>query len=61
MMEMDKIKKGDYLTIRLPDAVKRQLAQRAEKADRTLAGQVLYYIKQGMANEDRTRANPDTV
>ena len=49
--EKAKDKKGRFMTIRIPDDVKEQLHQRAEINTRTLAAQVLHYIKQGMANE----------
>jgi predicted GIY-YIG superfamily endonuclease len=44
-------KREKYVTVRIPDDVKEQLHQRADENTRTLAAQVLHYIKQGMANE----------
>ena len=44
-------KREKYVTIRIPDDVKEQLHQLADANTRTLAAQVLHYIKQGMANE----------
>ena len=44
-------KREKYVTIRIPDEVKEKLHQLADANTRTLAAQVLHYIKQGMANE----------
>ena len=43
--------KDRYMTIRIPADVELALRRQAEADTRTLAAQVLHYIKQGMANE----------
>ena len=49
--EQPKEKKGRFMTIRIPSEIDKELRQRADENTRTLAAQVLHYIKQGMANE----------
>ena len=43
--------KDRYMTIRLPSDVEAALRQQAQDNTRTLAAQVLHYIKQGLAKE----------
>jgi len=43
--------KDRYLTIRISSDIDRQLRMLADANTRTLAAQVLHYIKQGIANE----------
>lgn len=43
--------KDRYLTIRIPSDIDQELRQLAAANTRTLAAQVLHYIKQGLANE----------
>lgn len=43
--------KDRYLTIRIPFEIDQQLRKLADASTRTLAAQVLHYIKQGVANE----------
>lgn len=43
--------KDRYLTIRLPADVEQALRKQAEDSTRTLAAQVLHYLKQGLAKE----------
>ena len=43
--------KDRYLTIRIPSDIDQELRKLADANTRTLAAQVLHYIKQGMANE----------
>lgn len=43
--------KDRYMTIRIPADVELALRRQADADTRTLAAQVLHYIKQGMANE----------
>ena len=45
------MKKDRYMTIRLPADVEAALRQHAEDNTRTLAAQVLHYIKQGLLQE----------
>jgi predicted DNA-binding protein len=45
------MKKDKYLTIRLPADIEAALRRLAEQHTRTLAAQVLHYIKQGIAGE----------
>ncbi len=44
--------KDRYMTIRLPADIERELRKMAEANTRTLAAQVLHYIKYGL-NSDR--------
>lgn len=46
--------KDKYMTIRLPADVDRELRKQAEANTRTLAAQVLHYIKQELAREKTT-------
>ena len=46
--------KDRYLTIRIPFDIDQELRKLAAANTRTLAAQVLHYIKQGMANENTT-------
>ena len=43
--------KDRYMTIRIPLEIDQELRKLADANTRTLAAQVLHYIKQGMANE----------
>lgn len=43
--------KDRYLTIRIPSDIDQELRRLAAANTRTLAAQVLHYIKQGVANE----------
>ena len=43
--------KDRYMTIRLPADVEAALRQQAQDNTRTLAAQVLHYIKQGLLQE----------
>ena len=43
--------KDRYMTIRIPFDIDQELRKLADANTRTLAAQVLHYIKQGMANE----------
>ena len=43
--------KDRYMTIRIPFDIDHELRKLADANTRTLAAQVLHYIKQGMANE----------
>ena len=40
--------KDKYMTIRLPETLLTKLRKEAEKNTRTLAAQVLHYVKQGL-------------
>jgi len=44
--------KDRYLTIRLPAIVERSLKKRATADSRTLSGQVLHYVKAGLAEDN---------
>ena len=44
-------KKTVFMSIRLTEELREQIRQQADANTRTLAAQVLHYIKQGMANE----------
>ena len=44
-------KKTVFMSIRLTEELREQIRQQAKESHRTLAAQVLHYIKQGMANE----------
>ena len=45
--------KDRYMTIRIPPDVELALRRQAEADTRTLAAQVLHYIKQGLADEGK--------
>ena len=45
--------KDRYLTIRVPPEVELALRRQADADTRTLAAQVLHYIKQGLAEEGK--------
>jgi len=45
-------KKTVFMSIRLTEELREQIRQQADANTRTLAAQVLHYIKQGMANEE---------
>lgn len=45
--------KDRYMTIRIPFDIDQELRKLADANTRTLAAQVLHYIKQGMASEVR--------
>jgi hypothetical protein len=49
--------KDRYLTIRVPPEVELALRRQAENDTRTLAAQVLHYIKQGLADEGKKVAS----
>ncbi len=48
--------KDRYLTIRVPPEVELALRRQAEADTRTLAAQVLHYIKQGLAKSQEEAA-----
>ena len=45
--------KDRYMTIRLPAEVEHEIRKQAERHTRTLAAQVLHYIKLGLAKEKK--------
>lgn len=45
--------KDKYMTIRLPADVEQEVRRHAERHTRTLAAQLLHYIKQGLAKEKK--------
>jgi hypothetical protein len=50
--------KDRYMTIRLPADIEIELRKMAEKSTRTLAAQILHYVKLGLLSEsqaDRTK------
>jgi hypothetical protein len=49
--------KDRYMTIRIPADVELALRRQAENDTRTLAAQVLHYIKQGLADEGKKVAS----
>jgi hypothetical protein len=49
-MTTEKVK-DRYMTMRLPADVERELRKMAEANTRTLAAQILHYVKQGLAKE----------
>ena len=53
MATSDAKTKDRYMTIRLPADVEHELRKIAEQSTRTLAAQVLHYIKQGLEKEKR--------
>jgi hypothetical protein len=53
MAAADAKTKDRYMTIRIPADVELALRRQAENDTRTLAAQVLHYIKQGLADEGK--------
>lgn len=51
-MSTDKIK-DRYMTMRLPADVERELRKMAEANTRTLAAQILHYVKMGLQIEKK--------
>jgi hypothetical protein len=45
--------KDRYMTIRLPADVEQEIRKHAQRHTRTLAAQVLHYIKLGLAKEKK--------
>ena len=45
-------KKTDFVSVRIPGDVKEKLKQRAEMGSRTIAGQILHYIKLGLVADE---------
>jgi hypothetical protein len=43
--------KDRYMTLRLPADVELEIRKHAERHTRTLAAQILHYVKQGLKNE----------
>jgi hypothetical protein len=57
MAAADAKTKDRYMTIRIPADVELALRRQAENDTRTLAAQVLHYIKQGLADESKKVAS----
>ena len=53
-MATEKIK-DRYMTLRLPADVEIELRKMAELNTRTLAAQILHYVKQGLQNESQAK------
>jgi hypothetical protein len=53
MAAADAKTKDRYMTIRIPADIELALRRQAENDTRTLAAQVLHYIKQGLADEGK--------
>ena len=49
--------KDRYLTVRLPADVEQALRKQAEANTRTLASQILHYLKQGLMQENNKSSN----
>ena len=47
--------KDRYMTVRLPAEVERDLRKHAETNTRTLAAQILHYVKLGLSNESKNK------
>jgi predicted DNA-binding protein len=47
--------KDRYMTIRLPAEVERELRKMAEQGTRTLAAQILHYVKLGLSSESQAK------
>jgi len=47
--------KDRYMTIRLPLDVEMEIRKHAQRHTRTLAAQVLHYIKQGLQSEQKAK------
>ncbi len=48
--------KDRYMTVRLPADIERELRKMAERNTRTLAAQILHYLKQSLAQEQSTQS-----
>jgi hypothetical protein len=57
MAAADAKTKDRYMTIRIPADIELALRRQAENDTRTLAAQVLHYIKQGLADEGKKVAS----
>jgi hypothetical protein len=57
MAAADAKTKDRYMTIRIPADVELALRRQADADTRTLAAQVLHYIKQGLADEGKKVAS----
>jgi hypothetical protein len=51
-MATEKVK-DRYMTIRLPADIEHELRKMAEANTRTLAAQILHYVKQGLTKEGK--------
>jgi hypothetical protein len=49
--------KDRYMTIRLPADIEIELRKMAEQSTRTLAAQILHYVKLGLSSESKANAN----
>ena len=52
---MNEKTKTRYITMRMPADVEMELRKMAEHNTRTLAAQVLHYVKQGLASEPKAK------
>jgi hypothetical protein len=57
MAAADAKTKDRYMTIRIPADIELALRRQAENDTRTLAAQVLHYIKKGLADEGKKVAS----
>jgi hypothetical protein len=53
--------KSETMTLRFPDDVKEAVAKQAAKSVRTIAGQIVYYVKQGLAQDGVQINEQDSV
>jgi hypothetical protein len=47
--------KDRYMTVRLPADVEMLLRKHAQESTRTLAAQILHYVKLGLSSESQTK------
>lgn len=47
--------KDKYMTIRLPESLLNKLRKEAAKEDRTIAAQVIHYVKQGLETNEKNK------
>jgi hypothetical protein len=53
--------KSETMTLRFPDDVKEAVSKQATKNVRTIAGQIVYYVKQGLAQDGVKINEQDSV
>jgi len=55
-MTTQKKPKQAFMSIRVPDDIRKQIRKIAQDSSRTFAGQILHYIRQGLDGETKKGA-----
>lgn len=55
-MTTQKTTKQAFMSIRVPDDIRKQIRKIAQDSSRTFAGQILHYIRQGLDGETKKGA-----